>query len=271
MEPFNENRQPVAEQPVGEAWNGGASAPGAPGLQEGDAPCVEPAGSAAATEGQPLSSQQPVSSQQANPQQQPGAFQSSVPPQQAGPFQPYVSSQSSGASQPGVSQQPPVQGGAGAYYGAPQQPQSAQPTQAPTGYPYAQPGQQPYGASYYSQQPNQNQVPPSYPCGYPQQPAYTQKPTLPNAVAVLVMGILSILASVYMVGVGIVLGIVALVLAAKGRKVWRQNPEAYSGIGMLNAGFVCAIIGTVIGSLLFLVGFFLGIVALLTAGFLSIL
>lgn len=259
MEPFNENRQPVAEQSTGEAWNGDVSAPGAPGQQVGNAPCVESAGSAAATEGQPLSSQQPVSSQQANPQQQAGAFQSSVSPQQAG------------TSQPGVSQQPPVQGGAGAYYGAPQQPQSAQPTQAPTGYPYAQPGQQPYGAPYYSQQPNQNQVPPGYPYGYPQQPAYTQKPTLPNAVAVLVMGILSILASVYMVGVGIVLGIVALVLAAKGRKVWRQNPEAYSGIGMLNAGFVCAIIGTVIGSLLFLVGFFLGIVALLTAGFLSIL
>lgn len=259
MEPFNENRQPQAEQPAGEAWNGGVSAPGAPGQQAGDVPCVESAGSAAATEGQPLSSQQPGAPQQANPQQQAGAFQSSVPPQQQG------------ASQPGVSQQPPVQGATGAYYGAPQQPQSTQPTQAPTGYPYAQPGQQPYGAPYYSQQPNQNQVPPSYPYGYPQQPAYTQKPTLPNAVAVLVMGILSILASVYMVGVGIVLGIVALVLAAKGRKVWRQNPEAYSGVGMLNAGFVCAIIGTVISSLLFLVGFFLGIVALLTAGFLSIL
>ncbi|HIW10996.1 MAG TPA: hypothetical protein H9888_05770 [Candidatus Rikenella faecigallinarum] len=143
-------------------------------------------------------------------------------------------------------------------YGAPYDAQ-----QQLAGQPHA--GQQPYGGSYYPpQEPIPNQVPPGYPYGYPQQPVYTQKPTLPNAVAVLVLGILSILSSYYLVG--IVLGIVALVLAAKGRKIWRQNPTAYSGVGMLNAGFVCAIIGTVIGSLFFIVGFFLGLVAAISGG-----
>jgi hypothetical protein len=73
------------------------------------------------------------------------------------------------------------------------------------------------------------------------------KQTLPNAVAVLVLGICSIVFSC--LGIGLILGIIGLVLSSSGRKLYKEFPNSYEGYGMLNAGFIMSIIGTSLGSL----------------------
>jgi hypothetical protein len=73
------------------------------------------------------------------------------------------------------------------------------------------------------------------------------KQTLPNAVAVLVLGICSIVFACF--GIGLILGIIGLVLSSSGRRINRESPNAYEGYGMLNAGFIMSIIGTSLGSL----------------------
>ena len=74
---------------------------------------------------------------------------------------------------------------------------------------------------------------------------------LPNATAVLVLGILSI-AVCWCYGLfGIAMGIIALVMAGKAKALYNENPEQYT-IGSyknMNAGRICAIIGTVLSSL----------------------
>lgn len=74
-----------------------------------------------------------------------------------------------------------------------------------------------------------------------------QKQQLPNAVAVLVLGICSIVFSC--VGVGLVLGIIGLVLSSKGRRMYKENPTMYEGYGSLLGGFITSIIGTCIGGI----------------------
>lgn len=74
-----------------------------------------------------------------------------------------------------------------------------------------------------------------------------QKQQLPNATAVLVLGICSIVFSCF--GVGLVLGIIGLVLSGKGRKMYKENPSLYEGHGSLMGGFITSIIGTCIGGL----------------------
>ena len=77
----------------------------------------------------------------------------------------------------------------------------------------------------------------------PQQP-------LPNATAVLILGILS-LPSCCFYGTGLILGIIAIVLANKDGRTYRLNPSAYTMASYNNtkAGKICAIIGIVISSL----------------------
>jgi hypothetical protein len=75
--------------------------------------------------------------------------------------------------------------------------------------------------------------------------------TLPNSTAVLVLGILSI-ALCWCYGLfALAMGIIALVLSAKAKTIYQENPDAYtqSSFKNLNAGRVCAIIGTVLSSL----------------------
>lgn len=73
-----------------------------------------------------------------------------------------------------------------------------------------------------------------------------EKQKLPNATAVLVLGILSLpLCCCY--GIGAVLGIIALVLARKDMALYRENPELYSNYSNLNTGRILAIIGIVLG------------------------
>ena len=74
-----------------------------------------------------------------------------------------------------------------------------------------------------------------------------QKQTLPNSIAVLVLGICSIVFSCFFVG--LILGIVGLALSGKGIKMHKESPDLYEGYGQLNAGFIMSIIGTVLGGL----------------------
>lgn len=70
-----------------------------------------------------------------------------------------------------------------------------------------------------------------------------QKQSVPNSTAVLILGILSLVFTCCYGILGLILGIVALVLASSGLKAYRANPEMYTSLGNLKAGRVCAIIG----------------------------
>jgi hypothetical protein len=74
-----------------------------------------------------------------------------------------------------------------------------------------------------------------------------QKILLPNSTVVLVLGICSLVFGCFFVG--LILGIIGISMASKGRKMYRDNPELYEGYGALNAGWIMSIIGTVIGGL----------------------
>lgn len=72
-----------------------------------------------------------------------------------------------------------------------------------------------------------------------------EREKLPNAMAVLILGILSIV-TCCCYGLGGVLGIVALVLAKKDLAIYQENPERYSGYQNLNTGRILSIIGIVL-------------------------
>ena len=79
------------------------------------------------------------------------------------------------------------------------------------------------------------------------QPFNMQQP-LQNATAALVLGILSLV----ICGLGVVLGIIALVLANKDLRLYNASPEVYTlgSYNNLKAGRICAIIGIILQSLL---------------------
>lgn len=85
----------------------------------------------------------------------------------------------------------------------------------------------------------------------PIRPNYRRQ--LPNATTVLVLGIISIPTSFCYGIIGIILGIIALVIAKKDLRLNRENPGVYDGIENLNAGRICAIVGLSIGSIFFLI------------------
>lgn len=70
---------------------------------------------------------------------------------------------------------------------------------------------------------------------------------LPNSVAVLVLGILSIITGCWTLG--LILGIIAVTMSGRPMRLYRENPELWDGYGMLNAGRICGIIGIILGSL----------------------
>ena len=80
-----------------------------------------------------------------------------------------------------------------------------------------------------------------------QQQNFQPKETLPNATAVLVLGICAIVFSCFFIG--LICGIIGLVLAQKGRAMYRENPNLYEGYGQLNAGWIMSIIGVILGGL----------------------
>jgi hypothetical protein len=73
-----------------------------------------------------------------------------------------------------------------------------------------------------------------------------QRP-LPNASAVLVLGILSIVLGCG--GIGLILGIIGLIISREGKQLYEQNPSEWTGYGNLNAGRVMSIIGVCLGGL----------------------
>jgi M penetrans paralogue family 26 len=77
-----------------------------------------------------------------------------------------------------------------------------------------------------------------------------QRP-LPNATAVLVMGILSIVTCFCYGILGLILGIIAIVLAGKDKKLYAASPDEYTlaSFKNMNAGKICAIIGIILSAL----------------------
>ncbi len=76
---------------------------------------------------------------------------------------------------------------------------------------------------------------------------------LPNASAVLVLGILSIVTCWFYGIVGIILGIIALVLHKKDNEMYKTNRSAYeASFKNSNAGKICAIIGLSLSALFFI-------------------
>ncbi|WP_294601013.1 CCC motif membrane protein [uncultured Rikenella sp.] len=127
-----------------------------------------------------------------------------------------------------------------------------------------------YNENQPQSQPEQPQQAPQQPFRQPYQPAPqpqprqggyypAPKPTLPNAAASLVLGILSVITSCWFVG--LILGIIGLILGNKARRLYLAAPDDYNGYGMANAGRVLSIIGICIGGLYILYAFvILGII-----------
>jgi uncharacterized membrane protein len=67
---------------------------------------------------------------------------------------------------------------------------------------------------------------------------------LPNATAVLILGILSIVGCCFY-AVGIVFSIVALVMAKKDMALYAANPSGYDNYSNLKTGRILAIIGLI--------------------------
>lgn len=77
---------------------------------------------------------------------------------------------------------------------------------------------------------------------------------LPNASASLVLGILSIVGCVFYGIPGLVCGIIALVLHKKDKSIYLTNPSRFAAAYKTSrAGYVCAIIGVCLSSLMFVV------------------
>ena len=90
----------------------------------------------------------------------------------------------------------------------------------------------------------------------PQQQESVIQP-LPNSTAVLVLGIISIVAVFCTYGIlGIALGIIGLVLAGNPMKLYNEHPEKYTEASYKNlkAGRICSIIGLSLGGLFILLG-----------------
>lgn len=77
------------------------------------------------------------------------------------------------------------------------------------------------------------------------------KQELPNATAVLVLGIISIVGCFCYGIVGTICGIIALVMAGKAKALYQSNPDLYtpSSFKNMNAGRICAIVGLSLSAL----------------------
>lgn len=84
--------------------------------------------------------------------------------------------------------------------------------------------------------------------------SFSNQIDLPNATAVLVLGILSIVTCFCYGLPGLICGIIALVLAGKSMRMYEEEPEAYtiSSYNNLKAGKICAIVGVSMAGLIFL-------------------
>ena len=90
------------------------------------------------------------------------------------------------------------------------------------------------------------------PTGPPVGPPPGMPPELPGATAGLVLGICSIVFSGPLVG--LLLGFLGLVKSREARQFAELNPGYYSNAGVAQAGYVCSIIGLVLGAFTTLCG-----------------
>ena len=85
------------------------------------------------------------------------------------------------------------------------------------------------------------------------QPQFTNTPlnSLPNATAVLVLGIVSIVTCFCYGFIGLTCGIIALYLAGKDKRLYAHSPASYtpSSYNNLKAGRVCALIGVILSAI----------------------
>ena len=72
------------------------------------------------------------------------------------------------------------------------------------------------------------------------------KEQLPNSTLILVMGILSILSCCCYGIVGLIFGIIAITLAIRATRLYKEAPENYSGYGNVQAGKIMGIIGVIL-------------------------
>ncbi|MFM2249450.1 MAG: hypothetical protein RLZZ358_377 [Bacteroidota bacterium] len=77
---------------------------------------------------------------------------------------------------------------------------------------------------------------------------------LPNHTAVMILGILSILTCCCYGIPGLIMGIVAISLAASSKKLFQENPENYTSGSLKNleTGRICAIVGISLSAVYFL-------------------
>lgn len=86
---------------------------------------------------------------------------------------------------------------------------------------------------------------PVSPQGYGQAPLPLEQ--VPNAVAVLVLGILS-LVFMFCYGFGFIFSLIALGLSGRGRRVYQNEPSRYQpgSYAMLKSGRICALISLIV-------------------------
>lgn len=98
---------------------------------------------------------------------------------------------------------------------------------------------------------------------------YGMQQALPNATAVLVLGIVSIVLCCCYGILGLIPAIIALVLSKKDKALYAANPGVYteSSFKNLNAGRVCAIIGLVLNILTLI--YYAAIIIIFGTGMLS--
>ena len=78
---------------------------------------------------------------------------------------------------------------------------------------------------------------------------FQRKIELPNSTATLVLGIMSIVLCLCCGFIGLLFGIIALVISSEPNRMYKENPDLYSGYPNLQAGRICAIIGIIFNAL----------------------
>jgi len=80
-----------------------------------------------------------------------------------------------------------------------------------------------------------------------------EKQKLPNATTSLVLGIISIVTCCCYGIIGLPLGIAAVVLANKAKKIYLEAPESYNGSSNANTGKILGIIGIILNAIYLIV------------------
>ena len=76
---------------------------------------------------------------------------------------------------------------------------------------------------------------------------------LPNSTLILVFGILSIVSMCCFGIIGLILGVIAIILANKATKLYIENPHGYTGFQNVKTGKILAIIGVVLNGIYILI------------------